>query len=192
MADLTESQARELLQRMQARDESALRQMHQACARRIYAFALNRLHDEQEAETVVADVLYDIWKHPERFRGESKFSTWMLGIAKYKVLMMCRSRQTDMQELTDEIVETTQDDNMGVFDAVLNAQHREHIGACLETLPEAQRESLYLTFYEGWSVTEIAEHQECPEGTAKTRLFHARKNMKACMEQALAGSPADR
>ncbi len=192
MTDLTESQVRELLQRMQEGDESALRRLHQACARRIYAFALNRLHDEQEAETVVADVLYDIWKHPERFRGESKFSTWMLGIAKNKVLMMCRSRRTETQELTDDIVETTQDDSMGVFDAVLNTQHRSHIGACLETLPEAQRESLYLTFYEGWSVSEIAEHQACPEGTAKTRLFHARKNMKACMEQALAAAPADR
>ena len=190
MADPTEQHVHDLLARLGRQDESALRELHQAYAKRIYAFALNRLHDEQEAETVMVDVLYEVWKHPDRFRGESKFSTWLLGIAKFKLLMLIRARRTDTQELTDEIAETTEDEGMGVFDTVLNNQHRQHIGGCLETLPDVQRESLVLTFYEGWTVAEIAEFQACPEGTAKTRLFHARKNMKGCLEQALGLQPA--
>ena len=188
-ADPTEPHVHDLLARMGRKDESALRELHRAYARRIYAFALNRLHDEQEAETVMVDVLHDVWKNPAAFRGESQFSTWLLGIAKFKVLMTVRARRPDMQELTDEMAETTEDDSMGVFDTVLNSQHRQHIGGCLDTLPDAQRESLVLTFYEGWTVGEIAEFQGCPEGTAKTRLFHARKNMKLCLEQSLGRQP---
>jgi RNA polymerase sigma-70 factor, ECF subfamily len=192
MSRLSEESAnvQALLERLQRQDESALRELHRAFAKRIYAFALNRLHDEQEAESVVVDVLYEVWQHSDRFRGDSQLSTWILGIAKYKVLMMVRSRHKATEELTDDIVDTTADEGMGVFDVVLNAQHRHHIGGCLETLPEAQRESLVLTFYEGWSVQEIAEFQQCPEGTAKTRLFHARKNMKNCMEDALKARPS--
>jgi RNA polymerase sigma-70 factor, ECF subfamily len=184
MAQLTSEQINELLARIGRQDESALREMHQMFAKRIYAFALNRLHDEQDAESVAVDVLYEVWQHPDRFRGESQFSTWILGIAKFKVLMMLRARKPQMQELDDEISDTVPDEGMGVFDQVLNSQHRHHIDGCLETLPTAQRESLYFTFYEGWSVNDIAVFQECPEGTAKTRLFHARKNMKDCLEDA--------
>jgi RNA polymerase sigma-70 factor, ECF subfamily len=129
-------------------------------------------------------VLYEVWQHPDRFRGESQFSTWILGIAKFKVLMMLRARKPHMQELDDEISDTVPDEGMGVFDQVLNSQYRHHIDGCLETLATAQRESLYFTFYEGWSVSDIAVFQECPEGTAKTRLFHARKNMKDCLDSA--------
>ncbi len=190
MADMTDAQIAGLLTRMGKQDETALRELHQAFGRRIYAFALNRLHDEQDAESVVVDVLYDVWLHPDRFRGESKFSTWILGIAKFKVLMMLRSRKPQMQELDDEMCETIPDEGMGVFDTVLNTQHRHHIDGCLETLPEAQREGLYLTFYEGLSVTEIAAFQRCPEGTAKTRLFHARKSMKDCLDESFKSRPA--
>lgn len=189
-SDWTPAYVQALCKRMQEQDESALRELHRVFARRIYAFALNRLHDEHEAESVVVDVLYEVWQHADRFRGESQFSTWILGIAKYKVLMMVRARKPETQELTEEIAETTADESMGVFDLVLNTQHQRHISGCLETLPDAQRESLYFTFYEGWSVQEIAEFQQCPEGTAKTRLFHARKNMKQCMEDALTAKPA--
>lgn len=183
-------QINDLLARIERQDESALRELHQLFAKRIYAFALNRLHDEQDAESVAVDVLYEVWKNPDRFRGESQFSTWILGIAKFKVLMMLRARKPYMQELDDEINDTVPDDGMGVFDQVLNSQYRHHIDGCLETLPTAQRESLYFTFYEGWSVNDIAVFQECPEGTAKTRLFHARKSMKDCLEIAFKPSNA--
>jgi RNA polymerase sigma-70 factor, ECF subfamily len=190
MATMTDTQIQALLARMARQDESALRQLHQSFAKRIYAFALNRLHDEQDAETVVVDVLYEVWQHPDKFRGESQFSTWLLGIAKYKVLMMLRARKPQMQSLDDEISDSVPDEGLGVFEVVLNTQYRHHIDGCLETLPEVQRESLFLTFYEGWTVSDIASFQSCPEGTAKTRLFHARKNMKDCLETSLASKPA--
>lgn len=186
---MSDTEINELLRRIAKQDESALRQLHLAFAKRIYAFALNRLHDDQDAETVVADVLYEVWQRPDRFRSESQFSTWILGIAKFKVLMMLRARRPEMQTLDDEIIDTVPDEGMGVFDLVLNNQYRHHIDGCLETLPDAQRECLTLTFFEGWSVLEIAQFQSCPEGTAKTRLFHGRKNMKDCLEHAFSGKP---
>lgn len=184
MVNLEPEQITALLVRIERRDESALRELHQMFMKRIYAFALNRLHDEQDAESVAVDVLHEVWQRPDRFRGESQFSTWILGIAKFKILMLLRARKPSMQELDEEIIESVPDDGLGVFEQVLNSQYRHHIDGCLETLPVTQRESLYFTFYEGWSVNEIAKFQNCPEGTAKTRLFHARKSMKDCLELA--------
>ncbi len=61
-------------------------------ARGLCLFAVSRLRDEDAAQTVMTDTLFEVWKHPDRFRGESRFSTWLLGIAKYKVLTAFRSR----------------------------------------------------------------------------------------------------
>ena len=83
-ADLSDDEVRQLLGRLVDRDERALRELHEIFARRIYLFAVSRLRDEDAAQTVMIDTLFEVWKHPDRFRGESRFSTWLLGIAKYK------------------------------------------------------------------------------------------------------------
>jgi len=53
----------------------------------------------------------------------------------------------------------------------------------METLPDEQREALHLVFYEDMSLGEIAQLQDCPENTVKTRLFHARRKMRECLER---------
>jgi RNA polymerase sigma-70 factor (ECF subfamily) len=51
----------------------------------------------------------------------------------------------------------------------------------MEKLPDEQRDCLHFVFYEGLSLSEIAELQQCPENTVKTRLFHARQKIKHCL-----------
>ncbi len=182
----TEAQALDLLNRITHRDESALAELHQHMAKRIYAFALNRLHDESEAESVVAETLFAVWEKPQHFRGDSKLSTWILGIARNKVFVAYGDRSPQSDDL-DELSEELESEGLGVFEMVSQKQDRQQILGCLDTLPEAQRECLYLVFYEGYSVKEISQFQSVPQGTVKTRLFHARKAMKSCLEAANKG-----
>lgn len=168
-----------LLHRIAGQDEKALVELHRHFARNIFAFALNRLHDRDEAETVVSDTLYEIWRQPLRFRGESRFSTWLLGIARYKILTLLRSRDQDHDELDEEMPS----DDLGAFDILAAKQRTDGVRRCMERLQDAQRESLQLVFYEGFSLGEVAELQQCPENTVKTRLFHARKKIKNCLER---------
>lgn len=177
-----------VLERIAEKDESALAELHAMMAKRIYAFALNRLHDETDAESVVVDTLFAIWQKPRQFRGDSKFSTWVLGIARNKSLGILGQRAPQGEDV-DDLADELEDQGLGVFEQVSHSQDRRQIFACLETLSEVQRECLRLTFYEGCSVHEIAQFQSVPEGTVKTRLFHARKAMKTCLEDAAGGLP---
>ena len=177
----TEAQALDLLARIAQKDESALAELHQRMAKRIYAFALNRLHDEGEAESVVAETLFAVWEKPHQFRGNSKLSTWMYGIARNKIFVAFGDRPPQAEDL-DEMADELESEDLGVFEVVAQKQDREKILGCLDTLPDAQRECLHLVFYEGYSVKEIAQFQAVPEGTVKTRLFHARKSMKGCLQ----------
>lgn len=179
--EFTNEQAQELLERIADRDERALRELHRHFARRIYAFALARLHDPDESEAVVSDTLYEVWRFPTRFRGESKFSTWLLGIARYKVLTALRQRKPGYEELDEELPAG----DLGTFEVLAEAQRREGVRQCMDKLNDVHRECLHLVFYEGMSLAEVAEIQQCPENTVKTRLFHARQKIKGCLERLL-------
>lgn len=178
MKELDSETAGQLLQRMGRGDESALRELHRHLGRRIYAFALNRLHDDDEAQTVVTDTLWEVWKQPHRFRGDSKLSTWVLGIARHKVLTALRVRGPS----TDEVDEDLQSEDLGPFEERLRVEEGQALRQCLETLSDVHRECVQLVFFQELSVAEVAAIQQCPQNTVKTRLFHARLNLKKCLQ----------
>ena len=82
-----------LLQRIERGDEGAFRELYRAFSRRLYAYVLRQHGDPAQAEEIVSDTLYEIWKAPGKFRGDAQFSTWLIGIARNKVLMAFRSRK---------------------------------------------------------------------------------------------------
>jgi RNA polymerase sigma-70 factor (ECF subfamily) len=181
-AELPEEEVRRLLGRLAERDERALRELHEVFARRIFLFALARLRDEDAAQTVMIDTLFEVWKHPDRFRGESRFSTWLLGIAKYKVLTAFRNRGAEHEDI-DEYAEVIPDPSAGIVEQMEENQRQEVMRACIEKLNDAQRECVQLVYLEGRALAEIAAVQQVPEGTVKTRLFHGRKNLRDCVER---------
>lgn len=169
-----------LLQRLGKRDEAALRELYSAYSRTIYAFALQRLRDAAEAEEIVVDTMHEVWRHPERFRGEAKFSTWLLGIARFKLLSLIRSREPQHEDIVD-LEETLESGEEGTFEILAQKQRREAVRQCMDKLPAEQRECVHLVFYEGHGLAEVAALLGCPENTVKTRLFHARRKLKSSL-----------
>ena len=55
----------------------------------------------------------------------------------------------------------------------------------MQKLSDEHRECLHLVFYEGCALAEIAQLQQVPENTVKTRLFHARQKIKQCLQRML-------
>jgi RNA polymerase sigma-70 factor (ECF subfamily) len=183
--DLSNEQVFALLRELGAGKESALKELYRAYSRTIYAFSLARLRDAADAEEVVVDTMHEVWRHPDRFRGESKFSTWLLGIARHKLLSLMRSREPEHEEI-ETFEETLESEDAGAFEILAQKQRREGVRHCMDKLPEEQRECLHLVFYEGYALGEVAAVQNCPENTVKTRLFHARQKLKNCLRLLLA------
>jgi RNA polymerase sigma-70 factor (ECF subfamily) len=194
MRELTESQIADLLDLIQAGDEPSMRTLYLAFGRRVYAFALNTLRDHGDAEQVVVDTMYEVWRQAHRFNRECRFSTWLLGIARNKILHVLRDRAPDHED-----IEAVQDllpcPNSDPYRSVAERQHHQTVLSCLEELPHPQRQCLQLVLAEGLSLAEIAEIQGCPENTVKTRLFKARRRVKESLVRLLGddlGVPASR
>ncbi len=171
-----------LLERIGKQDQAAFQELYKAFSRKVYAYVLNQLKDAARAEEVLVDTMYEVWRNPNRFRGESAFSTWLIGIARNKALLVYRSRRPDEDHADiDDFAEITPDDGPDGYAKLAENQRREGVQHCMGKLTEEHRECLHLVFYEGLSLAEVAEIQRCPENTVKTRLFHARQKIKNCL-----------
>jgi RNA polymerase sigma-70 factor, ECF subfamily len=170
-----------LLRRIKAGDESAFATLYTSMSRRVFAFALNQVHDEARAEEILIDTMHEVWKKPEQFNGTSKLSTWILGIARYKVLNSFRESKHDHEALDEETAESIPSDAQTPEESLAERQREEGVKRCMSKLSDEHRECMHLAFFEGMTLAEIAGLQSCPENTVKTRLFHARQKIKNCL-----------
>jgi RNA polymerase sigma-70 factor (ECF subfamily) len=185
MQRLSPAEIEALLARIAKRDQAAFRTLYEQFARRIYAFLVHRFQQESLAEEVVSDTLLHVWKSPQSFRGESAFSTWLLGIARLKMLERLRQHGPASGEKAEEteqelVAETGPDDVAAMH------QRQEGVRECLDRLPPEHRECIHLAYYEGWTLEEISAQMSVKKETVGTRLFYARKRIQACLSALLA------
>lgn len=179
---MDETRVRQLLERIGTQDQAAFKELYKAFSRKVYAYVLNQLKDHARAEEVLVDTMYEVWRSPTRFRGDSAFGTWLIGIARNKALLVYRGRRTDEDHADlDDVAETIADDSPDAYAQLAERQRREGVKHCMEKLSDEHREALHLLFYEGLALAEVAAIQRCPENTVKTRLFHARQKLKNCL-----------
>ena len=167
-------------------DEAAYERLYRQVSRHVYAFVLQRCGDSALAEEIVVDTLVDVWKQPTRFRGESKFSTWLLSVARFKMIDRLRANAPEHDDI-DTVTDTLADENSDSAFVQLHEQEQRHgIARCMERLSDEHREALHLVYFEDMSVNDVATLQGVPPNTVKTRLFNARLKIRNCLAALLA------
>jgi RNA polymerase sigma-70 factor (ECF subfamily) len=174
---LSEEDERSLIGLIAAGDVEAFKTLHQAYQKRLFAYSMKMLGDAGVAEELCNDVLLDVWRQARQFRGQSKLSTWIFGIAHHKALNALRksARRTDVSL---EHAAATPDRRPGPEAEAERRDTHEMLEAALGKLSREQREVIELTFYHGFSYEEIAQIVKCPAGTVKTRMFHAKQKLR--------------
>jgi RNA polymerase sigma-70 factor (ECF subfamily) len=191
MQKLAPAQVDALLARVAARDEAAFRTLYEQFGRRVYAFLLHRFQNPSIAEEVVSDTLLHVWNAPHAFRGESSFSTWLLGVARFKMMERLRQRPTGTDDI-DDVDESVLVEETGPEDVAAMRERSEGVRECLDALPAEQRECMHLAYYEGWTLEEIADHMSAKKETIGTRLFYARKKIQGCLAALVAREAGSR
>jgi RNA polymerase sigma-70 factor, ECF subfamily len=178
-----ESQESHLVQRIAARDRKAVEELYHAYHRRLSRFLLRLAPRYDFAEEVINDTFWVIWCKAGEFRGDSRVSTWIMGIAYRRALRELRAaRQVSAAgERLRETAEDQLDDN-----EMLDTQ--DWIARAMHELPEEQRLTLELAYFMGHSCEEIATITGCPVGTVKARMFHAREKLRLTLP-VLRGAP---
>ncbi len=167
-AGAEEREDRRLLERVSRGDEAALRGLYDRFGERILRYVYTLLHNRHLAEEVVQETMVAAWNGAGRFGGRSKVSTWLFGIARHRAMDLLR-REIRGERVPDVV--------LTIPDPAPAVERREHVLSALSGLPDDQREVVFLTFYEGLSYKEIAATLEIPEGTVKSRMYHAKRKL---------------
>ena len=185
-----DDRARALIDLVAAGNQPAFEELYRLLSRRIYAFARRMIDSAETAEEIMTDTMYEVWKTAGRFRGDSRVTTWILGIARNKVLMAMRGRPKAPHDDIDDFADILDSETADAFAILAEKQTRELIHRCMQRLSEKHRECVHLTHFEEMSMPEIAAVLGIPEGTVKSRLSHARAQLATCVSALLQRAPA--
>ena len=174
-----------LLKRIVLRDTVAMQSFYKRHASSVYHFVFRRINDADMADEVVNDTLHQAWISAAAFAGQSSPKTWLFGIAKNKTLDALRSRgrlDAKQQEVSEDEQEAFADTAPGAYAHLLAKQQGQHLSQCFDDLPPEQRSCIHLSFVEGMTLAEIAQVMAIPTNTVATRIHHAKRKVRDCME----------
>jgi RNA polymerase sigma-70 factor (ECF subfamily) len=179
----TDQQARTLLLRIAAGHEPSLVSFYGIFEPTVYRFALSRLNDSHAASDILNEVMMEVWKSAERFKGQSRVSTWLLGITYHKVIDYIRKQaRHKAEELDENMTEKMVDhSDIDLAQVIEGAQDAKAVQQCVQGLPDNHREVIHLAFFEDLGYEEIATIVDCPQGTVKSRVYHAKSMLKKCL-----------
>lgn len=175
---MAEEDLEELIRRTSQRDKAAFSALYRQLEGPLYRFIRSRLNDPFEAADLVHEVFLEVWNNAGRFEGRSSVKSWVFGIAYRKAMDVFR--KSHRIDYSDDLPEV-EDDSPSAEACVVAAQNDGHVRACIETLKPDHRAAIELAFFEDLSYKEISEIAAIPEGTVKTRVYHAKQLLMHCL-----------
>jgi len=172
-AALSSEEVAELLRRIAAGERPALETLYRSYQGRLNRFLTRFTRRHDVIEEVINDTFWIVWQKAGDFRGESRASTWIMGIAYRRALKTLRDHgEGPLDPLAfDEASHATS--NPQADHALL-----DWVTKGLSRLPTEQRMTMELAYCLGHSLEEIATIMDCPVSTVKARMFHARIKLR--------------
>lgn len=164
-----------LIARIVAGERPAFRLFYLRYHNRVYSFVVRLIHRPEMADEVVNDVLLIVWRKAASYRGQAAVSTWLFGIA-YRLAL--KSLRRWPQPVSEDNRPERIDSNPVPEELADQALDTRRVQAALKYLSAEQRAVVELTYFLGYSCSEVAAVVNCPVNTVKTRLFHARKHLQ--------------
>jgi RNA polymerase sigma-70 factor, ECF subfamily len=171
-----------LVAQAKAGDQNAFAELVNRYERKIYRLAKNITRNDEDAEDVLQDAFLKAYTHLDKFKGDSKFYTWLVRIAVNEALMRRRKRKTDRSVPLDEPVELGEETvqrEIAVWEDNPEQQYsqeewRRILDEAVDSLKPDFRTVFVLRDIEELSTEETAETLGISVPAVKSRLLRAR------------------
>jgi RNA polymerase sigma-70 factor, ECF subfamily len=161
-----------LLAAIAAGDRRALEELYLSYHRRLARFLSRFTPRYENIEEIINDTFMVVWQSAKDFRSASQVSTWIIGIA-YRTALKSFRRQKN-----HNVAHSLEDYPEQTIDPTIDTEVHDWLKHGLSRLPIEQRLTLELAYHMGHSLEEIAQITQCPVGTVKARMFHAREKLR--------------
>jgi len=178
---------RELIERVLAGEKDLFCELIRPCERGVFLAAASILGNDADAEDAAQEAFMKAYRNLDRFRQESKFSTWLIQIAINNARMKLRKDRRYLYASIDAGEETTEGDYIPTdladwrkipSEALEQSELREALNKALNSLPEKYRIVIILRDVQQMSIAETAKALGISEENVKTRTSRARLQMR--------------
>jgi len=177
-SDRTVINDQELLSRIRSGDQEAMAVIFKRYGGAVFSVALRILRDPSQAEDVMQEILFQLWRNSESFvHGRGSLGAWLVVVARNRSIDVLRRRKPS-DSVEDVILASPQNlASEAERDVMI-----EKVRSYMLSLPPEQQKSIQLAFFEGLSHTEIAARTGDPLGTVKTRIRLALLTLRKALE----------
>ena len=172
----------DFIEKLKAGNENAFRDMVEEFQSMIFSTCLGIVHDRDDADDVTQEVFIQAYHTINKFRGDSKLSTWLYRIAINKSLNFVRSNKRTKFFQSIGLInsnEIADEEDYDPLDKEQQEQQRSKIlHQAIDSLPKNQRAAFVLNKYEELSYKEIAEVLELSHSSIESLIFRAKKNLQ--------------
>ena len=142
---------------------------------RIYRFVASMLDKRHPVDDLVQDVLLNVVRNIDRFRGESSFATWVYQIAANRVCRYFDEEKKFVPTIEAKQLESIADRDQSIAET---NELRHRIDAAIADLSPPLRAAMLLTTVEGLTPEQAAEVENCTAANIHWRVHKARKILK--------------
>lgn len=178
----------------------AFRHIMQRCNQRLFRIARSVIGEDAEAEDVLQESYLRAYRKLDTFRGDSALLTWLTSIVLNEARGRLRKRHTmvGLEQIDESPMDTHQiiqfPSRFGSEDPAVSAarlQIRHLLEQAIDELPDAFRTVYVMREIEECTVEETASQLAIKPETVKTRLFRARRLLRASLHGTLAATMSD-
>jgi len=152
----------------------------------VFTVALRMVKNTEEAEEVAQDTFIKVYRSLAKFKGDSKFSTWIYRIAYNTCLDRIKKHKKETQHIAiDEMegFEIKQMDN--ALNHLIKKEKSNLVKKCVEKLSPKDAALITFFYFEEKNLAELAEVMALNENNVKVALFRARKRLAQVIKQNL-------
>ena len=168
-----------LLRRIRDGDQTAMAALYDMRGGQAFGLAYNILGDRVLAEDAVQEAFLSVWRNAARLDARRGYiSSFLMTVVHHRAVDLLRKRRG--QHSRWDALESLDHDSgaIPVADLVTDEMSRDAVRRAVATLPDAQRRTVLLAYFEGLTHREIARTMGVPAGTVKSRLRLALDRMR--------------
>ena len=149
----------------------------------VFTLSLKMLKNREEAEEVAQDTFIKVFKSLSKFKGDSKFSTWIYKVTYNSCLdRLKKNKKEQLKVAIDEYTEHQVKTIDNALENMVEEERQKAIKACLELLPPDDSFLLTLYYFEEQSLDEIAKVVGLTANNVKVKLFRSRKKLTSILK----------
>jgi RNA polymerase sigma-70 factor (ECF subfamily) len=177
-----------LIVRAQAGDRAAFGELVERFQPAVYAVAMARLRDANEAVELTQEVFIHAMTKLDQLRDPHCFVGWLRQIT-VRMAINRVTRKAPVQAAAPEVLQNAPASADGPLDEILRAELRDEIWDGLDQLKPVDRATLVEFYIRGRTLQQMSRSFETPVGTIKRRLHVARNRLKKALEKPAAPRP---